>query len=106
MVIITCCNFAFGPMLTRYTLLPGWDLARLAASNNAWAAHGSSTAGSIISFFSEGMVPAIGSRVWSGSGTMLAQTMICNGVLIFSSFVLSADLLHRRGRRRFRARHR
>jgi len=31
-VIITCCSFALGPRLTSVTLLPGCNLARLAAS--------------------------------------------------------------------------
>jgi hypothetical protein len=75
--IITCWSLALGPTLTSQTLEPGTFLARFAASNRAWAAQGSSTAGSIISFFRAGPLgPAMGSRVWSGSGTMLPQTSI------------------------------
>ena len=47
-------QLGFGPRLTSHTLLPGVFCARWAASNSAWPAHGSSTAGSIISFFREG----------------------------------------------------
>src|SRR5664279_1333918 len=74
-VIITCWSLALGPRLTSQTLLPGAVLARLAASYNAWLAQGSRTAGSIISFFNAGPAgPVTGSRVWSGSGTIVPQT--------------------------------
>ena len=76
-VIMTCCNLAFGPRLTSQTLLPGARRAKSAASNNACPAQGSSTAGSIISFFNEGPAgPVTGSKVCSGSGTMLPHTTI------------------------------
>src|ERR1019366_9500815 len=82
-VIIACWSLAFGPRLTSQTLLPGVCLAKFAASNSAWPAHGSRTAGSIISFFNAGPVgEATGSSVYSGSGTMLPQTTIGGAVLI------------------------
>ena len=83
-VIMTCWSLAFGPSATRVTLLPGWLLARWAASYRAWLAQGSSTAGSIISFLRAGPAgPDTGSSVWSGSGTTLPQTTIWNAVLMF-----------------------
>ena len=75
MVIITCCSFAFGPALTSHSLLPGDDLTSCADSYSACAAHGSSTAGSMVSFLSTGPAgPVMGSSVCRGSGTMLPQT--------------------------------
>jgi hypothetical protein len=82
-VIITCCNLAFGPRLTSQTLLPATLAASRAASYSAHAAHGSSTAGNTISFFSPGPFgPLTGSRVCSGSGAIPAQTTICNACAI------------------------
>src|SRR5512134_3627427 len=82
-VIITCWSLAFGPRLTSQTLQAGALRARFAASYSAWLAHGSSTAGSIISFFNAGPVgPLTGSRVWRGSGTTLPQTTIWYAVLM------------------------
>src|ERR1035438_10307997 len=86
-VIITCWSLALGATLTSQTLLPENLRARAAASNSAWAAHGSMTRGSIISFFSTGPAgPAAGSRVCRGSGTRPAQTTIWKGVSIISIF--------------------
>jgi len=76
-VIITCCSLALGAMATSHTLPPATCRARLAASNSACPAHGSSTAGSIISFFNAGPPAAVtGSSVCNGSGTMLPHTTI------------------------------
>ena len=63
-VIITCWSLALGPRLTSQTLLPGVFRARCAASNRACPAQGSSTAGSIISFFRDGPAGA-GNRLQS-----------------------------------------
>ncbi len=58
-------------------LAAGRVLGQVGGFIKAWLAQGSSTAGSIISFFSAGPAgPVTGSRVWSGSGTMLPQTTI------------------------------
>ena len=84
-VIITCCSLAFGPSETSQTLLPGFFAARFAASYSALAAHGSSTAGSTISFLIPGPLgPVVGSSVCSGSGTIPAQTTMWNAFAIVS----------------------
>ena len=68
----------------------GQVLGQVCRFKKAWPAHGSSTAGSIISFFNAGpAADATGSSVCSGSGTMLPQTTIWYDVFIKSLLRLS-----------------
>ena len=95
MVIITCCSFALGARLTSQTLLFGTLAARFAASYSACAAHGSSTAGSIISFFSAGPFGAVDRLQESAADrARCCRTLQCDIHHSFGSRPRKAESIH------------